>query len=48
MMNTPVFLWLITLPLIAAPLVYLSGHLGKRLGQSRVAWQTALAALVLA
>ena len=34
-MQTPVFLWLLILPLLAAPLIYLSGHLGaKRLPQN--------------
>jgi proton-translocating NADH-quinone oxidoreductase chain N len=32
-MNTPAFLWLIVLPLVATPLVYLIGHFGKRLAQ---------------
>jgi proton-translocating NADH-quinone oxidoreductase chain N len=36
-MTYPSFLWLIALPLIASPLVYLTGHLGKRLGQRVIA-----------
>jgi len=45
MMNTPAFVWLIALPLLAAPLTYLGGHLGRRLNVAR---EVGLAGLVLA
>jgi proton-translocating NADH-quinone oxidoreductase chain N len=41
-MNLPGFTWLMIVPLVAAPLVYLSGHLGKQ----RVAMWVGLAALL--
>jgi proton-translocating NADH-quinone oxidoreductase chain N len=35
-MNAPIFIWLIAVPLIASPLVYLIGQLGNRLGRGNV------------
>ncbi len=35
-MNTPIFIWLIVVPLVASPLVYLLGQLGNRLGRGSV------------
>lgn len=32
-MNPPIFIWLIAVPLIASPLIYLLGQLGNRLGK---------------
>ncbi|MGA2489173.1 MAG: proton-conducting transporter membrane subunit [Anaerolineales bacterium] len=46
-MNLPAFLWLILLPLLASPLIYLIGHLFKRPGAWRVPYLTALLALVI-
>lgn len=42
-MELPIFLWLIILPLGAAPLIYLSGHVGTR----RIAQATALLVLLI-
>jgi proton-translocating NADH-quinone oxidoreductase chain N len=47
-LNLPAFLWLITLPLIASPLVYLVGHLGRRVGQWALAYWVGLLALLAA
>lgn len=44
-MDIPVFIWLFALPLLAAPLIYLSGHLGNRFGRQRVAYWVGLLAL---
>lgn len=44
-MNT--YLWLIGIPLLAAPLVYLIGHVGNRLGQERIAQWAGLIALIV-
>jgi proton-translocating NADH-quinone oxidoreductase chain N len=35
MMNTPAFIWLIAVPLLASPLAYLGGHIGRRLNVAR-------------
>lgn len=45
-MNAPSFVWLIGIPLIAAPLIYLSGHLGGDKGRTRIAQFVGLAALL--
>ena len=45
-MNLPAFLWLILLPLLASPLIYLVGRLLKRPGSWRVPYLLALLALV--
>jgi len=37
-MNTPSFLWLIALPLLSSPLIYLLGHIGIRLKRTRWAY----------
>jgi len=42
-MEFPIFLWLIIIPLVASPLIYLSGHLGSR----RIAQWTSLAVLLV-
>ncbi len=47
-MDTPAFLWLIAIPLLASPLVYLIGRLGDRLGQWILAPILGLAALAAA
>jgi proton-translocating NADH-quinone oxidoreductase chain N len=44
-MNIPSFIWLILLPLLASPLIYLIGHLGMRLKRSNVAYWAGFAAL---
>ena len=43
-MNTPAFIWLIALPLVASPLIYLGGHLGRRLNIARELGLVALVA----
>jgi NADH:ubiquinone oxidoreductase subunit 5 (subunit L)/multisubunit Na+/H+ antiporter MnhA subunit len=48
MTDIPAFVSLIGLILLAAPLVYLGGHLGRRLGRPAVAYWLSLAALVVA
>jgi proton-translocating NADH-quinone oxidoreductase chain N len=45
MMNIPVFLWLILLPLLAAPFIYLTGRLFRRSEFWRVPYLAALLAL---
>jgi proton-translocating NADH-quinone oxidoreductase chain N len=47
MMNLPVFLWLILVPLLACPLIYLVGRLFKRPGFRRAPYLVALLALVV-
>ncbi len=47
-MDTPAFIWLIVLPLVASPLVYLAGHMGRRTGQMALMQGVGLAALLLA
>ncbi|HEY70717.1 MAG TPA: hypothetical protein G4O08_09055 [Anaerolineae bacterium] len=47
-MTYPSFLWLIALPLVTAPLVYLAGRLGKRIGQRVLAQGAAIASLLAA
>lgn len=48
MMSIPAFVSLIALLLLASPLVYLGGHLGRRWGLSTVAQRLALAILAIA
>ncbi len=48
MMSIPAFVSLIALLLLASPLVYLGGHLGRRLGLTAAAQRIALAFLVIA
>ncbi len=38
-MDIPVFIWLILLPLIGSPIVYLSGHLGNQQGWRSISFQ---------
>ena len=45
MMNIPAFLWLILLPLLASPLIYLVGRLFRRPGSWRAPYLLALLAL---
>jgi proton-translocating NADH-quinone oxidoreductase chain N len=45
-MNPPSFVWMILLPLMAAPLVYLAGHFGKRVGRVMIAHWAAMAGLL--
>jgi proton-translocating NADH-quinone oxidoreductase chain N len=45
-MTYPSFLWLIALPLATAPLVYLAGRLGKRIGQRILAQGAGIASLL--
>ncbi|MGD8813096.1 MAG: proton-conducting transporter membrane subunit [Anaerolineales bacterium] len=45
-MTYPSFLWLIALPLVTAPLVYLAGRLGRRIGQRILVQGAAIAALL--
>jgi proton-translocating NADH-quinone oxidoreductase chain N len=45
-MGLPAFLWLIALPLIAAPVIYLAGRLGSRLTRWPLAYLAALLALL--
>ncbi len=44
-MDVPAFVWLIAVPLLASPLVYLSGHLGRNTERGNLAKWVALAAL---
>ncbi|MBN1146314.1 MAG: hypothetical protein JXA78_03590 [Anaerolineales bacterium] len=45
-MSMPAFLWLIAIPLVSSPLVYLSGHLGGRSEKWRIAQIVGLVALL--
>jgi proton-translocating NADH-quinone oxidoreductase chain N len=47
-MSIPAFLWLILLPVLAAPLIYLTGRLVRRTGSWRVPYIAALLTLVAA
>lgn len=46
-MNIPAFLWILLIPLLALPVIYLSGHLRLRPGGLSPAYFTALLALLL-
>ncbi len=48
MMSIPAFVTLIVLLLLASPLVYLGGHLGRRFGWTTVAQRLALLGMVIA
>ncbi len=45
-MEIPVFLWLVALPLVASPLVYLIGRVGRNLERWTIAQKIGLAALI--
>jgi proton-translocating NADH-quinone oxidoreductase chain N len=45
-MDIPIFVWMIIVPLLASPVVYLSAHIGKKQRQSTAQW-VALAGLLL-
>jgi proton-translocating NADH-quinone oxidoreductase chain N len=47
-MTTPAFLWLLALPLITSPIVYLIGHQGRRMGQHTIAHWAGFCALAAA
>jgi proton-translocating NADH-quinone oxidoreductase chain N len=46
MMETPIFLWMIILPLLAAPLIYLSGHFAEKLQPRKLPYWLALLTLL--
>ncbi|HEY44289.1 MAG TPA: hypothetical protein G4O11_09940 [Anaerolineae bacterium] len=45
-MNNPIFLWLIAMPLIGSPLIYLSGHLSKRWNYKSASYSFGVATLL--
>jgi hypothetical protein len=46
-MNIPAFVWIILIPLLSLPLIYLSGHLRLRAGKRSPAQLVALLALLV-
>lgn len=46
MMETPIFLWMLILPLLAVPLIYLSGHLPEKLQPKKLPYWLVLLTLL--